>query len=80
VKIVSITKSCSRKITDKAFGSIEASTYITIEENIEVDETNKEAAAMKLKELNDKLAKQVRVLTNKDLQEYLELKKQNKVY
>lgn len=79
MKIISITKTCGRKITDGNYGSIESSTVLTVEEEIDMNEENKEKSIQKLKDLSDKVARQVRVLTNKDLKDYLELKNQGKI-
>lgn len=79
MKIVSMTKSCGRKITDGNYGSIESSTIITVEEEIDFSGLSAKEASEKLQELSTKVSKQARVLTNQDLNEYLALKADGKV-
>ncbi len=73
MKIRSIKKSCSRKITDGNYGSVETSTEITVA--LTGDETREDLA-----EISKKLALQVRSSVTTDLKEYKELQSEKKVY
>lgn len=70
MNIVRVTKHFRRVVSDGDYGSIASGTEITVEEQVSTSE--------ELQELNKKLAKAARVLTHKDLEEYIALKKEKK--
>jgi hypothetical protein len=71
MNITKITKFFRRSVSDNNYGNVSSGVEITVEEVIDSPE--------KLKEINDKLAKNCKLLVNKDIKSYFEMLEEKKV-
>ncbi len=71
MKVIKITKAFRRTLTDNQYGSYHFSTEITVEGDI--------IGQKELEKASDRVSQQVLDLTQKDLDEYLQVKKNKEV-